>query len=265
MGVNSHTHTVTRVGLCWVKFRDGGGKLSQAFGWNGFDWGVGFIMWQWGAILQQRERAGDRQREGERLERWEGEGRRLSDSGIRQLGRAAWLEADLIVHLSLAKSLCKLEKRRESCLAHKVPFFNIIFLRDQFIWFTNKIQQNLFFKRTCWNFAPFVWGFFLGFILICHGTVVGMVVYLKKSLHSLLSVFKKKGECWFTPASRAQMTLMLLNFALILHSSVSTKADLLLHLVFAPERFCVALQGGQISCIFWLQKNNICWFCGLWL
>lgn len=29
------------------------------------------------------------------------------------------------------------------------------FLRNQFIWITNKTQQNLFFKRTPWNFAPF--------------------------------------------------------------------------------------------------------------
>lgn len=34
---------------------------------------------------------------------------------------------------------------------------------------------------------------FFFFLCICHGTAVGMVVYLK-SFHSLLSVFKRKGE-----------------------------------------------------------------------
>lgn len=66
------------------------------------------------------------------------------------------------------------------------------------------------FSEVIWIF--FFWWFFWpltdrGLIgpLLCfttifsiHGACVGMVIYLRKSIHSLLSVFKKKGECWLT-------------------------------------------------------------------
>lgn len=54
-------------------------------------------------------------------ERAEGEGRRVSDSGIRQLGQAAWLEGGLIVHLSFSSHSDTLqEEERASLLADKL-------------------------------------------------------------------------------------------------------------------------------------------------
>lgn len=66
-------------------------------------------------------------------------------------------------------------------------FFKIIFLLSlnltQVLWSLTISGLVALFDAVFW-----CW--------ICCCTGVGMVVYAKKSLYSLLSVFKKKGECW---------------------------------------------------------------------
>lgn len=62
-----------------------------------------FLVRGGGSSFDKRERIAmerEREREARERERAEGEGRWVSDSGMRQLGQAAWLEADLIVFLS---------------------------------------------------------------------------------------------------------------------------------------------------------------------
>lgn len=128
-------HVVTRVGLHWVK-RGWMSPKNQTLTAVLLMGGVVHLTIE--RELQWRESQRERQSKIE-VERAEGgEGRRVSDSGIRQLGQAAWLGADLIVYLSFPSHSGFLQRRRE--LLHQDQLLStaaslIIFLPLMFIWF----------------------------------------------------------------------------------------------------------------------------------
>lgn len=66
------------------------------------------------------DRAREREREGR------GGGSRVSDSGIRQLGQASWLEADLIVCLSLRHFAVQEERFSLTNWCHRFYHFSIL-------------------------------------------------------------------------------------------------------------------------------------------
>lgn len=193
-------YTQSHVSACieWC----GGGWLLKAKLWQPFCW--------WGCssfdnregVATARASVSDRTRKRERAE---GEGRRVSDTGIRQLGQAAWLEADFIVHLSFpspSDTLCwRSRERLTLTTGHLQPLTNCC---QAFSHFPIRVHADLC-KTNNWRKEDFLDSASLQYFkfCICNGAGVAMVVYLRKSIHSLLSVFKKKGECWLTWRSSA--------------------------------------------------------------
>lgn len=90
------------------RFACGGGG-----GWPLFDNREGIAME--GASVSDRAKYIERERE------QRGEGRRVSDSGIRQLGQAAWLEADLIVYSSIPSHSDTLQEEERASLSDNRP------------------------------------------------------------------------------------------------------------------------------------------------
>lgn len=94
-------------------------------------------------------------------------------------------------YCALPKSLRHFAARPSSfSLTNRCQGF-LTFFRSLSIWTSDHLLT-----RRCglvWLLLCFIF-----WCCICHGTGVGMVVYLKKSLHSLLTVLKKKGKCWLT-------------------------------------------------------------------
>ena len=114
----------------------------------------------------------------------EGRGRRGIRLGDKAAGTCCLAGSRSYCELVLLKSL---QRKRE------LDKIFIISPSSELIWIYF-IFLNTDRKKTCWTLIsfPILW------FCICYGAGVGMVVSLRKSLHSLLSVFKKKGECWLT-------------------------------------------------------------------
>lgn len=82
------------------------------------------------------------QNRGRERERAEGEGRRVSYSGIRQLGQAAWLEADLIVRLSYPSRSDTPQKVERASLSDNRP--SPVTHRQDFHLFSIFVKQTDF-------------------------------------------------------------------------------------------------------------------------
>lgn len=113
--------------------------------------------------------------------------------GIRHKDKAAGLEAGFIVSSSFQSSA---DGRGRG------SFFGLVLYQKYLqLWAQEFYKVQRFFftvhPKQLVEFLYFQTNFFLGGGSICHAASVGMVVYLRKSIHSLLSVFKKKGECCF--------------------------------------------------------------------
>lgn len=108
------------------------------------------------------------------------------EEGIRLGDKAAGLKADLIVRLSFPSPSNSLQKHLRSLLSSSASSVEACGSQSLV-----KLTEGRL-VRLCF---ALLWRSEFGF---CYGTGVDMVVYLRKSIHSLLSVFKKKGECRLT-------------------------------------------------------------------